>query len=120
MAAPRKPAPKSAAKAKPAAHKATAAHGHAANHLHYNKEELLEGYRGTFSMFMKTLMIGVGGAVLYFFFVILYLGAYGHSHTDNYIKEFGTRIQYDYKGTKLPMYEDPSLAGKPADAQSTH
>src|SRR5262245_29865758 len=108
-----------ATKKSPAKKSTTSHHG---GELHYDKNKVLKGYRQTFSMFMKALIIGVGGAVVYFFGVIIYLGLYGHTHTDNYVQEFGSRIQYDYKGTKLPMYEDPTLANKmqPAAGNPTH
>lgn len=64
----------------------------------------------TFSMFMKVLMVGVGGAVIYFFGIIVYLGGWGHSPSKPYVAEFSDRIQYEYSGKKIPMYEDPSLA----------
>jgi len=103
------------------AKKTAAAKHHASGELHYDKNKVLKGYQQTFSMFMKALIIGVGGAVIYFFGVLIYLGLYGHTHTDSYVQEFGSRIQYEYKGTKLPMYEDPSLATKaPAAGNTSH
>ncbi|MBI1308439.1 MAG: hypothetical protein GC129_01075 [Proteobacteria bacterium] len=86
--------------------------------LHYNKEKLESHYTSTFSRFMKALAIGVGGAVLYFFGVITFLGGWGHTHTQPYVQEFGDRIDYQYSGTKLPMYQNPALANQPAQGSS--
>jgi hypothetical protein len=77
--------------------------------LHYNKEDLLHDYRATFSLLVKALAIGVGGAILYFFGMILYLGAYGQTKADEYVREFPDFAQqYEYKGTKLPEFADPT------------
>ena len=98
--------------AKPAA-KAAA---HADPKLHYNKEELHADYTQTYGIFMKMLAVGIGGALVYFFILIVYLGGWGHTPGDDYVREFGDRIQYDYKGLRLPQYDDPSLVQpKPAE-----
>ncbi len=84
--------------------------------LHYNKDDVLADYTATYGIFMKMLVIGIGGALVYFFIMIVYLGAIGHTPGDDYVREFGTRIQYDYKGLRLPQYDDPSiLNAKPAE-----
>lgn len=82
--------------------------------LHYNKDEVLADYTATYGVFMKMLAIGIGGALVYFFIMIVYLGAIGHTPGDDYVREFGSRIQYDYKGLRLPQYDDPSILSKPA------
>ncbi|RYG59800.1 MAG: hypothetical protein EON60_09300 [Alphaproteobacteria bacterium] len=82
--------------------------------LHYNKDDLHADYTQTYGVFMKMLAIGIGGALVYFFIMIVYLGAIGHTPGDDYVREFGSRIQYDYKGLRLPQYDDPSILSKPA------
>ena len=88
---------------------AKAAHGHAAAKaspntpgLHYSRDDLHADYTQTYGVFMKMLAIGIGGALVYFFAMIIYLGALGHTPGDDYVREFGSRIQYDYKGLRLP------------------
>lgn len=83
--------------------------------LHYNKEELLADYARTYSAFMVALAIGIVGALIYFFAMIVYLGAKGHTPGDDYVRAFGSRIQYEYKGLRLPQYDDPSLLNNPTD-----
>lgn len=109
---------KVAAKAIPVAKPAKATHDHATvahktsvstPGLHYSREDLHDDYTKTFAVFMRMLAIGVLGALVYFFIMIIYLGAFGHTKTDDYVREFGTRVQYDYKGLRLPEYDDPSL-----------
>lgn len=80
--------------------------------LHYNKKALLDDYQATYGIFMKTLMIGIGGALVYFFIFVVYLGGWSHTPAADYVHTFGSRIQYDYSGQKLPMYEDPAKAEK--------
>ncbi len=86
--------------------------------LHYSREDLHADYTQTYGVFMKMLAIGIGGALVYFFAMIIYLGAIGHTPGDDYVREFGSRIQYDYKGLRLPQYDDPSIldAAKPAQS----
>lgn len=108
---------KSSSKPKPAAAKAApAAHGHSpvkmsapTPGLHYNRDDLHKDYTVTYGAFMKALAIGIVGALIYFFGMIVYLGARGHTPSDDYVREFGSRIQYEYKGLRLPEYDDPSL-----------
>lgn len=115
--------PGNKAVAKPAVKAAKASHGHAPAKasaptpgLHYNKDDLHTDYTRTYGAFMKALAIGIFGALLYFFGMIIYLGAKGHTPTDDYVREFGSRIQYEYKGLRLPEYDDPSiLQNKPAN-----
>lgn len=99
-------------------------HGHAATHqsppspgLHYSREDLHADYQQTFRMFMRMLAIGILGALAYFFVMIIYLGAFGHTPTDDYVREFGTRIQYEYKGMHMPEYDDPSILPAPKPAK---
>jgi hypothetical protein len=89
-----------------------------ADGLHYSKDDLHADYTRTYGAFMKALAIGIFGALLYFFVMIIYLGAWGHTPTDDYVREFGSRIQYDYKGLRLPQYDDPSLVEKPVTGAS--
>ena len=95
------------------------AHGHApvkksepTPGLHYNKDDLHSDYTKTYGAFLAALAIGIVGALIYFFGMIVYLGAKGHTPTDDYVREFGSRIQYEYKGLRLPEYDDPSLLDK--------
>ncbi len=100
---------------KPAAKAPAAVHAPEKLHekLHYNKAALHADYTQTYAVFMKMLIIGIGGALVYFFILITYLGGPGHTRGTDYVREFGTRIQYDYKGLRLPEYDDPSLVHPP-------
>jgi len=112
MAQPTKSKSKPAIAAKPATKPAAKAVVHAPEatpKLHYSKKELHADYTQTYNVFMKMLAIGIGGALVYFFILIVYLGGWGHTRGDDYVREFGERIQYDYKGLRLPQYDDPSL-----------
>ena len=91
---------------------ATAKPAHHADGLHYNKQDLHADYTQTYKAFMAALAVGIVGALVYFFGMIIYLGAKGHTPTDDYVREFGSRIQYEYKGLRLPEYDDPSLLDK--------
>lgn len=82
--------------------------------LHYDKEALVAEYRKTFGMFMTALAIGVGGAVLCFFAAVVYLGGWSHTHAKPFVDEFGSRVEYEYHGTKLPMF------GGPAEPEPAH
>jgi hypothetical protein len=107
-------------------------HHSQAPQLHYDKEALLAEYRSTFSMFIRALMVAVGGAIIVFFVFIVYLGGIGHTPPKPFVDEFGGRIEYEYKGTKLPMFggpdkpepahhgaeEHPAPAGEAAPAQA--
>lgn len=87
----------------------------AADNLHYSKADLHADYTQTYGVFMKMLAIGIGGALIYFFILIVYLGGWGHTRGDDYVRAFGERIQYDYKGLRLPEYDDPSLVQPKSD-----
>lgn len=82
--------------------------------LHYDKEALLAEYRSTFSMFITALALAVGGAVLFFFVFIVYLGGWSHTKAEPFVEQFGSRIEYEYKGTKLPEF------GGPAEPETHH
>lgn len=94
---------------KPLAKAASKAAAHAEPKLHYNKQALLADYTQTYKVFMLMLAIGIGGALVYFFILMVYLGGWGQTRGTDYVREFGERIQYDYKGLRLPEYDDPSL-----------
>jgi hypothetical protein len=83
--------------------------------LHYDKEALLAGYRSTFGILIKALFICVGLVLVYFFLFVVYLGMYGQNPAAPMVKEFGDRIQYEYKGTKLPMFGGPEHPEKKAE-----
>lgn len=78
------------------------------DHLHYDKNALLAEYHGTFGMFIKALALAVGIVLLFFFVFIYYLGDKGHTRAKPFIDEFGSTIEYDYKGTKLPEFGGPA------------
>lgn len=80
--------------------------------LHYSKPALEKEYTHTFRLLMWALVIGIGGALAYFFAMATYLGGWSHTPSAPYINTFADRIQYEYKGTKLPMYENPAAAEK--------
>ena len=73
--------------------------------LHYKKEALLEEYQTTFVL-MTTV---VGGVVLfalaYFFVMIVYLGGWSHTKHTPFVEQFGDRIEIEYDGKKLPIYQ---------------
>lgn len=79
-----------------------------ADKLHYNKEALLAGYRGTYSWFIPTLAAAIACALLFFFGILVYLGFYGQTPTTPFVNKFADRITIEYKGTRLPMYGGPA------------
>lgn len=79
-----------------------------ADKLHYDKDALLADYRATFAMFIKALAIAVGGVLVYFFILIVYLGGWSHTKAEPFIKQFGSRVEYEYTGTKLPQFGGPA------------
>jgi hypothetical protein len=85
--------------------------------LHYNKSEVEKDYSATYHMFMKAGAVGVVGAVAYFFVMAVYLGGWSHTHSDDFVRDFGDRITIEYDGKKIPMFEDPSLAAKTANVR---
>ena len=82
-----------------------------ADKLHYNMAEVEADYRATYSMFMKAAAVGIVGAVIYFFVLAVYLGFAGHTHSTPFVQTFAAdqRIEIDYTGKKLPMFENPAL-----------
>jgi hypothetical protein len=89
------------------------------NPWHYDMAEVERDYRRTYSMLMKAAAVGVVGAVLYFFALAIYLGGFSHTHSDDFVRDFVAdgRIELEYDGTKLPMFENPALAGKTANSR---
>jgi hypothetical protein len=73
-------------------------------------------------MFMLALAVGVGGALVYFFGMVVYLGGWSHTKAEGFVKEFPTIAQeYGYKGLKLPEYTDPGILDRePAKANGAH
>ena len=90
-----------------------------ADKLHYSMAEVEKDYSATYSMFMKAAAIGIVGAIIYFFALAVFLGGWGHTHSDAFVRDFVAdgRIEPEYKGTKLPMFEDPTLAAASAAAR---
>jgi hypothetical protein len=87
--------------------------------LHYDMQAVEQDYVKTYGMFMKAGAIGVVGAVIYFFALAVYLGGWSHTHSDDFVRDFAAdgRIAYEYKGTKLPMFENPALAEQTANSR---
>lgn len=81
------------------------AKAHTEHKLHYDKEALLAEYEATHGLMGKALFILVGGALLYFFIMITFLGNTNTKHED-FVKQFGDRITIEYEGKKLPIYEE--------------
>lgn len=80
--------------------------------LHYDKEALHKEYNHTFHIMMKAMVAIVGMALVYFFFMAMYLGGWGHTDHDTFVKQFGGeegRIQTDYDGLKLPSEGGASI-----------
>lgn len=96
------------AKASP---KTTAAH-HTPG-LHYDEAALHADYRQVFGWLMKTLFIGVFGALVYFFVFMVYLGGWSHTPSTDYAKEFNERYPIDYKGLKIPEFGGPTTPPAP-------
>ena len=81
--------------------------------LHYDKDALHEDYRQTYGLLMKALIVGVGGALLYFLVYVVYLGGWSHTPSTDYALKFNDRYPQDYKGLKLPEFGGPA-APEPA------
>ncbi len=81
--------------------------------------EVERDYSATYGMFMKAAAIGVVGAIIYFFVLAIYLGGWSHTHSDDFVRDFMAdgRIEMEYKGTKLPMFENPALAATTANSR---
>jgi hypothetical protein len=75
---------------------------------HYDTEALVEEYRKTFGVFIAALFICVAGALVYFFVFVVYLGGWSHTKGEDFVKDFGSRIEYEYHGTKLPQFGGPA------------
>lgn len=86
---------------------------HETPELHYDKDALVAEYEKTYSTFMTALFIGVGGAVLCFFAAVVYLGGWSHTRATPFVETFGDRIEYDYDGTKLPLFGGPETPEQP-------
>lgn len=89
-----------------------------ADKLHYNLTEVEQDYTATYGMFMKAAAVGIIGAVIYFFALALFLGDSGHTRPEPFVKDFVAdgRVDVEYAGKKLPMYENPALA-TPSEAK---
>lgn len=89
-----------------------------ADKLHYSMAEVEKDYSATYSMFMKAAAVGIVGAILYFFALAVFLGGWGHTHSDEYVRTFVAdgRLEPEYSGTKLPMFENPALAALSVEA----
>jgi hypothetical protein len=88
-----------------------------ADKLHYSMAEVEKDYAATYSMFMKAAAIGIVGAIVYFFVLAIFLGGWGHTHSDDFVRTFAAdgRIEAEYAGTKLPMFENPALVAFPEE-----
>ena len=76
--------------------------------LHYDETALHADYTKVFGWMMTALLVGIGGAVAYFFVLMVYLGGWSHEPTTDYAKVFNERYPIDYKGLKLPIYGGPA------------
>lgn len=77
----------------------------AADKLHYDKEALLEDYNSVFSYMMKGMGIFLGATLIYFLVYIVYLGEESHTPPGPFVEQFGDRIDIEYEGKKIPLYE---------------
>lgn len=73
---------------------------------HYSMDKLLADYTSTYSMFMGALAIAIGAVLIYFFLFVVYLGGWSHNPHHEAHEQFKDRFEIDYKGTKLPAYEN--------------
>ena len=78
----------------------------AAQKLHYDKEALLEDYNHVFSYIMKAMAIFLGVTILYFLVYIVYLGEASHTPPGPFVEQFGDRVDIEYAGKKIPLYEN--------------
>lgn len=81
---------------------------HETPELHYDKEALIAEYSKTYAVFIAALFACVAGVLLYFFVFVVYLGAKGHTPPEDFAKEFGSRIEYEYHGLKSPLFGGPA------------
>lgn len=73
---------------------------------HYNMAALLKDYSETYGFAMKLSAISIGGVLLYFLFLVVYLGGWGHTpHKEKY-DTFKDRFTIEFDGKKLPYYEE--------------
>ena len=76
------------------------------NKRHYNTKSVLKDYLETYGFAMKLTAISIGGVLLYFIFLIVYLGAFSHTpHKDKY-DTYKDRFIIEYEGQKLPYYQE--------------
>ncbi len=73
--------------------------------LHYDKAKLEKEYEGTFTLFNKSLMVLVGLILVYFMALVVFLGGHSHTPHEPFVQQFGDRIDIEYSGLKLPIYE---------------
>ena len=78
----------------------------AASKLHYDKAALLQDYTLTFGVVMKGAAVLAGIILTYFLLNAVYLGSLGHTKGTPFVKEFGDRIDYEYNGKKVPLYDN--------------
>jgi hypothetical protein len=83
--------------------------------VHYDKSELLKDYQLTFRIFVTGLMCAVLAAVAYFFALAVYLGGWGHTKAEPFVKEFGDRAMPVYHGLKLPEFGGPASPEQPTE-----
>ena len=73
--------------------------------LHYDKAALLKDYNETFVLIMKGMGVFVAIILVYFLVTAVYLGDKAHTPSQPFVDQFGDRIDIDYEGKKIPMYE---------------
>lgn len=77
----------------------------ASSKLHYDKEALMKDYNFTFAFMLKGMAIFVAIILMYFLLIAVYLGDASHTPPEPFVEQFGDRIDIEYDGKKLPMYE---------------
>mgnify|MGYP005838430551 CR=1 FL=1 len=75
--------------------------------LHYDKEQVVEGYSRTYKIMMLATALSVGVIFLYFMVFVVYLGGVSHSKHGPFYEKFNDRIDLStgYDGQPLPQYE---------------
>ena len=91
---------------------------------HYNVAQLHADYQKTFTQSLNGLGIFLVIIFIFFFALVFILGSGGHTKHQPFYDHFSnpeaapfsTRIEIEYKGTKLPAYGDPGPAAAKGEA----
>lgn len=87
---------------------------------HYDTDKLHKDYKEVYNLMMKVTMYGVGGALVYFFIFIVYLGGFSHTKSEDYVSTFNERYPQDYKGLKLPEFGGPAAPEPKHHGEEAH